>query len=142
MSQYDAQLNNNTSRNNRQYSDLDLFFSRKTSNSDINTLTDVQAVKRSVRNLVQLDYFEKPFHPEIASGVRDMLFELMTPVTAQILARKIEDVIQNFEPRARLISVTALPNLDRNEYEVSIEFYIVNQPTELVDLTIMLERVR
>ena len=61
MSQYDAQLNNNTSRNNRQYSDLDLFFSRKTSNSDINTLTDVQAVKRSVRNLVQLDYFEKPF---------------------------------------------------------------------------------
>ena len=71
-----------------------------------------------------------------------MLFELMTPVTAQILARKIEDVIQNFEPRARLISVTALPNLDRNEYEVSIEFYVVNQPTELVDLTIMLERVR
>lgn len=142
MSQYDAQLNNNTSRNNRQYSDLDLFFSRKTSNSDINTLTDVQAVKRSVRNLVQLDYFEKPFHPEIASGVRDMLFELMTPVTAQILARKIEDVIQNFEPRARLISVTALPNLDRNEYEVTIEFYVVNQPTELVDLTVMLERVR
>jgi predicted component of type VI protein secretion system len=71
-----------------------------------------------------------------------MLFELMTPVTAQILARKIEDVIQNFEPRARLISVTALPNLDRNEYEVTIEFYVVNQPTELVDLTVMLERVR
>jgi predicted component of type VI protein secretion system len=71
-----------------------------------------------------------------------MLFENMTPVAATILARKIEDVIQNFEPRARLISVTALPNLDRNEYEVSIEFYVVNQPTELVDLTIMLERVR
>jgi predicted component of type VI protein secretion system len=66
----------------------------------------------------------------------------MTPVTAVILARKIEDVIQNFEPRARLVSVTALPNLDRNEYEVSIEFYVVNQPTELVDLSIMLERVR
>jgi predicted component of type VI protein secretion system len=71
-----------------------------------------------------------------------MLFENMTPVTAQILARKIEDVIQNFEPRARLVGVTALPNLDRNEYEVSIEFYVVNQPTELVDLSIMLERVR
>ena len=105
-------------------------------------ITDVKAVKRSIRNLVLLNHYEKPFHPEIASGVRDMLFELMNPVTAQILARKIEDVIQNFEPRARLISVTALPNLDRNEYEVSIEFYVVNQPTELVDLTIMLERVR
>jgi phage baseplate assembly protein W len=80
--------------------------------------------------------------PEIASGVRDMLFELMTPITAQIIARKIEDVINNFEPRARLISVSANPLLDRNIYEVSIEFYVVNQPTELVDLSIMLERVR
>jgi predicted component of type VI protein secretion system len=66
----------------------------------------------------------------------------MTPVTATILARKIEDVISNYEPRARLVSVIAFPNLDKNEYEVSIQFYVVNQPTELVDLTIMLERVR
>ena len=142
MSQYDAQLNNNTSRNNRQYSDLDLFFSRKTSNSDINTLTDVQAVKRSVRNLVQLDYFEKPFHPEIASGIRGMLFELMTPFTAQVIARQIEDVINNFEPRAKLVGVTAIPDLDRNAYEVTIEFFVINTPTELVDLTVMLERLR
>ena len=142
MAQYDAGSQNNITRNVRQYTDLDLFFGKKSSNSDIQDITDVKAVKRSIRNLVLLNHYEKPFHPEIASGVRDMLFELMTPVTAQILARKIEDVIQNFEPRARLISVTALPNLDKNEYEVSIEFYIVNQPTELVDLTIMLERVR
>ena len=142
MAQYDAGSQNNITRNVRQYTDLDLFFGKKSSNSDIQDITDVKAVKRSIRNLVLLNHYEKPFHPEIASGVRDMLFELMNPVTAQILARKIEDVIQNFEPRARLISVTALPNLDRNEYEVSIEFYVVNQPTELVDLTIMLERVR
>jgi phage baseplate assembly protein W len=142
MSQYDAQSNNKSNRNVRQYTDLDLFFGKKSSNSDVQEITDVKAVKRSIRNLVLLNHYEKPFHPEIASGVRDMLFENMTPVTAQILARKIEDVIQNFEPRARLVGVTALPNLDRNEYEVSIEFYVVNQPTELVDLSIMLERVR
>ena len=130
MAQYDAGSQNNITRNVRQYTDLDLFFGKKSSNSDIQDITDVKAVKRSIRNLVLLNHYEKPFHPEIASGVRDMLFELMTPVTAQILARKIEDVIQNFEPRARLISVTALPNLDRNEYEVSIEFYVVKQPTE------------
>ena len=139
---YDAQSQNKNERSGRIYSDLDLFFSKKSSDSDINVVNDVKAVKRSIRNLVLLNHYEKPFHPEIASGVRDMLFELMTPVTATILARKIEDVINNFEPRARLISVNALPNLDRNEYEVSIEFYVVNQPTELVDLTIMLERVR
>ena len=138
MAQYDAGSQNNITRNVRQYTDLDLFFGKKSSNSDVQEITDVKAVKRSIRNLVLLNHYEKPFHPEIASGVRDMLFELMTPVTATILARKIEDVINNFEPRARLISVNALPNLDRNEYEVSIEFYVVNQPTELVDLTIML----
>jgi len=142
MAQYDAGSQNNIARNVRQYTDLDLFFGKKSSNSDVQEITDVKAVKRSIRNLVLLNYYEKPFHPEIASGVRDMLFELMTPVTATILARKIEDVINNYEPRARLISVTALPNLDQNSYEVSIEFYVVNQPTELVDLTIMLERVR
>ena len=71
-----------------------------------------------------------------------MLFELMTPVTSAIIARQIEDVINNFEPRARLVSVRALPDLDRNAYEVQVAFYVVNTPTELVDLTIMLERLR
>ena len=142
MAQYDAQITNDSDRSSRKYSDLDLFFGKKSSNSDIQNITDIKAVKRSVRNLVLLNHYEKPFHPEIASGVRDMLFELMTPVTAQILARKVEDVINNYEPRARLVGVTAIPNLDRNMYEVSIEFYVVNQPTELVDLSIMLERLR
>ena len=142
MAQYDAQLLNDSERNIRQYSDLDLFFGKKSSDNDISKVTDVQAVKRSIRNLVLLNHYEKPFHPEIASGVRDMLFELMTPVTANILARKIEDVIANFEPRARVVSVRTIPDFDNNSYEVSIEFYVVNTPTELVDLTIMLERLR
>ncbi len=142
MALYDAGTQNTSSRNVRQYRDLDLFFGKKSSNSDIQEITDVKAVKRSIRNLVLLNHYEKPFHPEIASGVRDMLFELITPVTAQVLARKIEDVINNFEPRARLVGVTAIPLLDRNAYEVSIEFYVVNTPTELVDLSIMLERLR
>ena len=142
MALYDAGTQNTSSRNVRQYRDLDLFFGKKSSNSDVQELTDVKAVKRSIRNLVLLNHYEKPFHPEIASGIRNMLFELMTPITAQILARKIEDVINNFEPRARLIGVTAIPLLDKNAYEVSIEFYVVNTPTELVDLSIMLERLR
>ena len=88
------------------------------------------------------NHYEKPFHPEIGSGVRDMLFEPMTPITANILTRKIQDVIENFEPRAKLIGVRAQPDLDRNAYEVTIEFYVINTPTELVDLTVMLERLR
>jgi len=142
MSTYDAQITNDSDRVVKEYVDLDLFFGRKSSNSDIQDLTNVKSVKRSIRNLILTNHFEKPFHPEIGSGVRDMLFENMTPVTAHILARKVEDVILNFEPRARLVGVRAEPILDRNTYEVTIEFYVVNQPTELVDLSVMLERLR
>ena len=138
----DAQGQNESARGVRIYSDLDLFFGQNNRTKDINVLTDVQAVKRSVRNLVMLNAFEKPFHPEISSNVRNVLFENMTPVTAVILARHIEDVINNFEPRADLVGVHASPNLDKNAYEVAIEFYIINTPTELVDLTLFLERLR
>ena len=138
----DAQSQNDISRNVRQYSDLDLFFFKKQGSGDVNRITDVEAVKRSVRNLILTNFYEKPFHPEIGSGIRDMLFENMTPITAVVLARKVEDVIENFEPRARLIGVRALPNLDRNEYEVTIEFFVVNTPTELVDMTVFLEVLR
>ena len=139
---YDAQLQNTSDRNTRQYSDLDLFFGKKISDNDINKITDVEAVKRSIRNLVQLNVYDKPFHPEVSGGVREMLFENMTPLISTIIGRQIEDVIENFEPRARLVSVRALPDFDRNAYEVQGAFYVVNTPTELVDLTVMLERLR
>lgn len=142
MATYDAQQTNNSDRSAKEYVDLDLFFGRKSSNSDIQELTNIKAVKRSIRNLILTNHYEKPFHPEIGSGVRDMLFENMTPTTSILLAKKIEDVILNFEPRARLVGVRAEPILDRNTYEVTIEFYVVNQPTELVDLSVMLERLR
>ena len=142
MAIYDAQLNNETDRSVRKYVDLDLFFGKKSSDRDVSEVTDVQAVKRSIRNLVLLNTYEKPFHPEIASGVRDMLFELITPVTSAILARQIQNVIENFEPRARLIGVRAFPNYDKNSYDVTVSFYVVNTPTELVELTLFLERLR
>ena len=138
----DSQAFNESDRSVKQYSDLDLFFSKKAASNDISKVNDIQAVKRSVRNLILLNHYEKPFHPEIGSGVRDVLFENMTPTTSHILTRKIEMVIEQFEPRARLISVKAFPNLDRNEYECTISFYVVNAPTELVDLTVFLERLR
>ena len=138
----DAQSFNDSARNVRQYTDLDLFFNKKATSRDISKVTDIQAVKRSIRNLILTDHYEKPFHPEIGSGVRGVLFELMSPITANVLARKIEDVIENFEPRAKLIGVRVYPDMDRNAYEATIEFYVVNTPTELVDLTVFLERLR
>ena len=142
MSAYtDAQANNDITRNVKQYRDLDLFFGRK-SNNDINKVTDIEAVKRSVRNLVLLNSYEKPCHPEIAGDVRALLFENMTPLTSAVIARKVQDVIENFEPRARLTGVNVTPDFDRNLYEVSVYFYVVNAPTELVEVDALLERLR
>ena len=152
----DAQALNNIERNVRQYKDLDLFFVKKKlsskdsdgvvtvsgAKSDIEKVTDITAVKRSIRNLVLTNHYEKPFHPEIGCGVRELLFELMTPITAHLLTRKVEDVITQYEPRAQLVGVKATPDLDRNAYELTIEFYVLNAPTELVDLTVLLERLR
>ena len=137
----DAQANNNITRNVKQYRDLDLFFRRKSDN-DVNKVTDIEAVKRSVRNLILLNSYEKPFHPEIAGDVRALLFENMTPLTAAVIARKIQDVIENFEPRARLVGVNTTPNFDRNAYNVGVYFYVVNAPTELVEVNQLLERLR
>jgi len=143
MSAYtDAQAQNNISRNVRQYRDLDLFFGRKPVSKDINVVTDITNIKRAVRNLVLTNVYEKPFHPEISSGIRGMLFENMTPLTSIVLTKKVEDVIENFEPRVRLMGVSARPNLDRNEYEMTIEFFIKNFPTELITVDVFLERLR
>ena len=137
----DAQLTNKSSKSARINTDLDLFFTRRT-NKDVSVVEDIQAVKRSIRNLVQFNPHEKPFHPEISSGVRDLLFENMSPVTSVVLARKVEDVITNFEPRARLQSVRAIPRFDDNAYEVTVDFYVRNYPTELLNLDLFLERLR
>ena len=138
----DAQGQNDIDRNVRQYKDLDLFFAKKSGSKDVRKVTDIQAVKRSVRNLVLLNFYEKPFHPEIGSGIRDILFENMSPISAFALTKKIEDVIENFEPRVRLMSVSARPDLDRNEYEMTIEFFIENFPTQLITVDVFLERLR
>ena len=142
MSAYkDAQANNDITRNVKQYRDLDLFFGRKT-NDDLNKVTDIEAVKRSVRNLILTNTFEKPFHPEIGGNVRGLLFENMTPMVSAVISRKIEDSIINHEQRARLVGVKTQPDFDTNGYNVSVYFYVANAPTELVELDTFLERLR
>ena len=105
-------------------------------------IKDIEAVKRSVRNLVMYSHYEKPFHPEIGSGIRTILFENMTPFVSNTLRRLIEDTITNFEPRVRLAEVAVNPNFDNNQYEVTVEFYVENSPSELVDMSFNLERIR
>jgi len=141
MANYDASTTNNSKRSTRIFSDLNLNFTKNPATKDIAKLTDVEAVKRSVRNLVLTNRFERPFHPEIGSSVRDLLFENVSPLTAVLLKDRIAEVINNFEPRAGLVDVIVNDQADRNEYVVTISFYVLNSP-EPTDVTVYLQRLR
>ena len=139
---YDASGTNNSTRSSKVYKDINLSFARHPITGDIATLSDAEAVKRSVRNLVNTNFGERPFHPEIGSDIRAILFEPVSPLVADVLKRYVEDVINNFEPRAELIRVDANPNPDSNSYAVTIEFYLVNSPSGLQTVNLFLERLR
>ena len=134
-------LSNNSKRATRIYKDLDLDFGRNTVTNDVNKLTNVEAVKRSVRNLINTNHFERPFHPEIGGNVRALLFENMTPLTALNLQRKIEEVLNNFEPRAKITQILADPDIDRNGYRLEIKFYVIGIQNPITVET-FLERLR
>ena len=141
MPNFDSSNTNNSKRANRIYKDLDLNFGRNVVTGDVNKLTDVEAVKRSVRNLINTSHFERPFHPEIGSDVRRMLFEPMTPLTALNLQRKVGEVLNNFDPRIKLVQILARPNLDRNSYHLTIMFYVIGS-SEPITVETFLERLR
>jgi phage baseplate assembly protein W len=129
------------SRSTRVYKDISLSFSRHPITGDIAKLSDADAVKRSVRNLISTDFYERPFHPEIGSNIRKTLFEPVDTSTAENLATYIEECISNFEPRAELSSVQ-VNVAGINGYHVTIEFYLINSATGLETLEIGMERLR
>ena len=132
----------NEKRSSRVYKDLNLNFSINPVTSDVTTVTDVNAVKRSVRNLLLTNHYDRPFHPEIGSNVQALLFENFGPITGNQLARQIEELIANFEPRARVESVEGYPVSETNTYDVRIYFYVENLPADLIEFQTLLEAMR
>ena len=105
MAIYDSQTQSKSTRNSRKFRDIDLDFGRNIVTNDVNVVEDVIAVKRSVKNLVQTNFYERPFQPELGCGIRELLFEPFTPMTKVFLQRKIEEVLINYEPRINLQNV-------------------------------------
>ena len=141
MAYTDAQGTNNSSRSNKTYSDLNLNFTKNPATNDVARLTDIEAVKRSVRNLIMTNQFERPFHPELGSSVRALLFEPITPLNAVLLEDRVREVIINFEPRASVGSVQIFDDIDNNRYKVIINFKVIST-SEDVTITEFLQRLR
>ena len=129
------------STNSRRWSDLDLDFKSHPVTKDIVTKTDVESVKRSIRNLILTNKYERPFQPEIDGGVTGYLFELSSSMTKYDIEETIKNTISNFEPRASVIGINVLLDLDRNGVNVSIFFKVVNKK-DPVKIDIFLERLR
>ena len=141
MANYDASSTNKSKKAVRTYRDLDLDFTRHPVTNDVVKREDVNAVKRSVRNLVNTQFYERPFHPELGCGVRDLLFENYSPMTGMFIRRKIEEVLINYEPRAKLSSIEVNEEQDRNGIKVEVNFYVLNLPNP-VTVTTTLKRIR
>ena len=128
-------------RNTRIFSDLDLNFTAHPVTGDITRRYDDNAIKQSVKNLLLTRNFERPFHSEIGSPIRQLLFDNPGPMFNVMLQRAIIDVINNFEPRVNIINVRVDDYSDANEVYVTLEFTIVNTERPIT-LDLALERTR
>ena len=128
-------------RNTRTFTDLDLNFLAHPVTKDVTTKTDEQAIKASVRNLVLTANYEKPFHPEIGSPIKSLLFEPATPLLPVLIEKAVHQTIDNFEPRVNLVQVRADMSPDNNAIYVTIEFKIVNTSV-LQSVNVILNRTR
>ena len=141
MAAYDSQTQSKSTRNSRPFRDIDLDFGRNAITNDVNVVEDVIAIKRSVRNLIQTNFYERPFQPELGCGIRELLFEPFTPMTKVFLQRKIEEVLINYEPRINLQNVAVDDDQDNNRLVVDIYFYVVGVPGPQ-QVSTFLQRVR
>lgn len=123
------------------YSDVTDDFSVHPIKQDLVRVVNELDVKQSIRRLILTRRTERFFNPLLGCGLESYLFEPLTPITAISIQSEIIQIINNFEPRARLMSVIVTPLYDQNSFLVQVTFYIINN-SQPVSLTVTLERVR
>ena len=129
-------------RISRAFKDISLSFSPHPVTKDLTILKNENAIKKSVRNLVQTIPTERFFNSVLGSEVRDSLFDFVDFGTASVIQDQILNTIENFEPRVDDVSVEVEPRPDTNEFEVTVFFTIVGQETPVQEFTFILEATR
>ena len=125
----------------KSYKDLSFDFTANPQTGDVATVKDAVSVKRGIKNILLTAPFERLFQPEIGSGIKNILFEPMTPLTEQRLSDACADAIEAWEKRASVIDITVISEEEYNRYRVAIKFSINNSlETEQVDVFLNRER--
>ena len=127
--------------NKKSYADLSFDFTANPQTGDVATVKDAVSVKRGIKNILLTAPFERLFQPEVGSGIKNLLFEPMTPLTEQRLSDACRDAIDAWEKRASVIDIAVISEEEYNRYRVAIKFSINNSlETEQVDVFLNRER--
>ena len=126
----------------RAFKDINLSFNAHPVTKDITVLKNENAIKRSVRNIVNTIPRERLFNPTLGSDVRSSLFNFVDYGTASVIQKQIQIAIENFEPRVDNLQVNVFPRPDSNEFEINVLFDIIGQQFPTQEFTFLLEATR
>ena len=129
-------------RRSQGFLDLSASFQNNPLSNDLITLKNENAIARSVRNLILTTQGERPFQPVLGSNVNNLLFENMDKLTAAALKDEIRNTIENYEPRVEIEDIIVDPNFENNEFNVTIQYYIVGIDVPEQELSFVLESTR
>ena len=127
MAIYDSQTQNKSTRNSRNFRDIDLDFARNPVTNDVNVVEDVIAVKRSVRNLVQTNFYERPFQPEIGSDVSSLLVDNIEVDLNERISDTLSEDIKFWLPYIVIDNIDVQTEPDRNFVKIELRFRVTEQ---------------
>lgn len=122
------------------YLDIDLTFTNKP-NGDIYKKRDAASVKQAIKNLVQTNFYEKPFNPFFGTDVRGLLFELADDDTEQEVRSNIITAIERYEPRAQVLDIVVKVTPDLHDLSITLTFKVLNTE-EVITFSTTLARLR
>ena len=140
-SNYDATTTNQSKRSNRIYADLNLSFTKNPATKDVAKLFDVQAIKRSVKNIILTNKYERPFNSDFGCNLRGFLFENITEPLLVIIKDRVAMAIEKYEPRVTVEDVVVREDIDKNGLSIMVSF-LINGTEAPVSVSTFLQRVR
>jgi len=141
VSQIDATVTNNSKRSSRIYKDLNMSFTKNPATKDVARLFDVQAIKRSVKNIILTNKYERPFNPDFGCNLRGFLFENITEPLLVIIKDRVAMAIEKYEPRVSVEDIVVQNSSDPNGINIQVSF-LINGVEAPVTVSTFLQRVR
>ena len=124
------------------FKDLSITFKKHPVTDDLVTVKDKAAVAQSIKGLLLTRRGERPFQPDLGSGLQNLLFEPLDYGSGALIKKEIKETLNRYEPRISITKLMCYPDVSNNGYEVELEYFILGREDRAVALDIFLERTR